>query len=129
MPPAPHVPAGVLIVDDDADHVFIVRHVLSDLAPAVPIDVLSDPATARVQLDGAAPGSLVLMDRMFAGADTIGWLPGLRAARQDLRIVLLSAALFDVDHARALAAGADAAYEKPLHLQGWRTLLQSLVAR
>ncbi len=123
-----HPPTSIVIVDDDPDHVFIVRHVLSAMVPVVPIDVLSDPQTVRDGLQQAGTDALVLMDRMFAGTDTIDWLPDLCATRRDLRIVVLSAALFDADYNRAMAANANAAFEKPMHLQGWRLLLQGLLS-
>ncbi len=119
--------ANVIVVDDDIDHALIVRLVLSRVAPEASIDVMTDPRALAQRLMEAPHDALVFMDRQLDGRDGIDLLPLLRAERPDLRTVLLSAALPEVDRLRALAAGAYAATEKPSSLVGWQHLVESML--
>jgi DNA-binding NtrC family response regulator len=117
----------VVIVDDEVDHAIIIRRVLADVAPHASVDVMTDPYRVEERLAEAPLKALLLMDRMLAGRRSIDLIPALLLARPDLSIALLSAALSDEDHGRALSAGALAAAEKPATLDGWRVLLRDLL--
>ncbi len=120
-------PSAVLIVDDEFDHAAIVQWVLAELAPALPVRSLSRPEALQRQLDTVPEGALILFDRMFNGRESFDLLPVLRATRPDLTVALMSCALSEGDRARALAAGADFAVEKPGRIAGWRVLLAELL--
>ena len=120
-------PAALVIVDDNTDHAWIVRHVVADVAPGFPVIAVHDPGLQLGGLELAPAGAVVLLDRVLLGVDGIALLPALHVARPDLRLVLWSAVLSEQDRARALAAGASAVLEKPLGLEGWRTLLVGLL--
>ncbi len=119
----------VVIVDDDSDHALIVRLVLLELSPLADITVLSDLQHLGARLERVPEGALVLLDRRIDGTDGCALIAPLRAARPDLRVVLLSAHLGEDERARALAAGADAAHEKPSSMADWRALLAGFVER
>jgi DNA-binding NtrC family response regulator len=121
-------PSAVLIVDDEVDHAFIVRRMLADVAPDLPVEVITHPSGIASRLLEAPEGALVLMDRRLGPTESLDLLPGLREARPDLAVAILSAALVDEDRERALRLGALDAAEKPGTLDGWRTLLTGLLA-
>ena len=120
------VPA-VLIVDDEADHALIVEYVFAETAPDLPVESVGSPAEAAQRIVDAPQGALILVDRLFGGADSIPALREMRALRSDLRLVLLSAALSDEDRLAALRSGAERAEEKPRSLKGWRELISALI--
>lgn len=120
-------PPAILILDDEIDHAAIVRVVLQQIAPGLPVETMTEAAALRQRLKSAPQGTLVLMDRMLGGREAIELLPELRASRPDVTVALLSAALSATDQARAIAAGADCAYEKPGRIDEWRALLMHLL--
>lgn len=120
-------PSAVLIVDDEADHAKIIEWVLAELAPSLPVQSLLRPELLQEQLALVPDGALILFDRMINGRESLDLLPDLRAARPDLTVALMSAALSETDRARALVAGADFAVEKPGRVAGWRVLLADLL--
>jgi two-component system response regulator RegA len=120
---------NVVIVDDDSDHALIVRLVLHELAPLADVTVFGDRRDLGARLEQVPEGALVLLDRRIDGTDGCALIAPLRAARPDLRVVLLSAHLGEQDRARALAAGALGAHEKPASMTDWRTLLSAFVTR
>jgi len=118
---------AVVIVDDETDHALIVEYVFAETAPDLPVESIASPAEAAQRIVDAPHGALILVDRLFGGADSIPALGEMRALRSDLRIVLLSAALSDEDREAALRHGAERAEEKPRSLRGWRDLVESLL--
>lgn len=118
---------AVLVVDDEADQAAIVRLVLMGVAPQAAVSVVTDTRSVLDQVLAAPKGALVLVDRLLGGQDGASVIDAVRRTRADLHMVLLSAALSEEDRCRALAAGADAAEEKPGNLAGWRGLLGALL--
>ena len=121
-------PLAVLLVDDDLDHLVIVRRVLARLAPGLPVTTLVDGRDLMPRLRSTPSGSLLLIDRRLGDVDGLALLDEACRARRDLRIALLSAALTRAEERRALACGAYLAAEKPSGLDGWRALLATLLA-
>lgn len=117
----------IIIVDDDIDHAVIMRTVLSMVAPAADVSVVTDTRDVDAQLLRAPEGAVVFMDRMLPGGEAFPVVAAVTSARPDLRITLLSAALDDVDRDRALRAGAVAGVEKPGSLDGWRALFAEVL--
>jgi DNA-binding response OmpR family regulator len=120
-------PSAVLIVDDESDHVAIIELVVAEVAPSLPAQSLARPELIEGRLSSVPDGALLLLDRMINGREVLDFLPGLREARPDLMVVLMSSALTEADQARALLAGADIAIQKPGRLAGWRVLLMELL--
>ena len=117
----------ILIVDDDIDHAVILRTVLGLVAPDAPTETCTDVSRLPDVLIEAAPGALVFIDRMLRGVDSLRYLEAVCAARTDLHIVVLSAALSREDRQRACDAGAVDAFEKPGSLVEWRALLSQVL--
>lgn len=116
----------VLIVDDEADHALIVRHLLGSLAPGAVIETIEGADGLAERLRAAPDGAIVLLDRLLGGMETLPVLEDL-GGREDLRIAVLSAWLPPEDERRALEAGAFLATTKPATLDGWRALLRELL--
>lgn len=116
----------VLIVDDEADHALIVRHLLGALAPGAVIETIEVADGLAERLRDVPAGAAVLLDRLLGGVETLPVLEGL-AAREDLRVALVSAWLPPEEERRALEAGAFLATTKPATLDGWRALLRELL--
>jgi signal transduction histidine kinase/ActR/RegA family two-component response regulator len=118
--------ARVLVIDDDADVVDIVRQTLADEA----IGVESAPsARAGVALARARGPAVILLDLVLRGHDD-GWevLQQLKAdpATRDIPVVVHSM----IDNAeRARRLGADEVLVKPVAPAVLRSLLRALVAR
>lgn len=119
----------MVIVDDDSDHALMVRLVLLELSSLADISVLSDLPQIGARLQRVPEGQLVLLDCRIDGTDGCALIAPLRGTRPDVRVVLLSAHLGDEERARALAAGAEAAHEKPALMADWHALLANFVAR
>ena len=122
-------PTAALIVDDEPDHALIIRRLLADLAPGLPIEVVATLEELQPRLDETPGGALVLFDRLLGGIEVLPALRALANTRSDLTIALLSAWLSEEDEAAALKAGAEVAEQKPTTLEGWRSLLGGLLAR
>ena len=121
-------PAAAVIVDDDIDHAVIIRHMLAEVAPWLPVVAVTDPRDLVARLAGEAPDdALLLIDRMLAGRESLWLVSRLAALRPDLTLAVLSSALSDDERRRAIDAGAHHAAQKPGSLDGWRSLLGSLL--
>jgi len=120
-------PSAVLIVDDESAHAAIIEWVVAELAPELPVRAFPRPELLQEQLGSVPEGALLLLDRMINGRESLAMLPDLRSGRPDLTVALMSSALSEDDRARALAAGADFAVEKPGHLASWRVVLAELL--
>jgi DNA-binding NtrC family response regulator len=119
----------VLIVDDDPDHAVIARMVVASVAPARAVETCMDPRGAATRLMQAPDSAVVLIDRVLGGAESIPLVRETVAARPDLYLVVLSSSLLPDAQARALAAGAREAVEKPGSLDGWRSLVSGVLTR
>jgi DNA-binding response OmpR family regulator len=116
-----------LIVDDESAHAAIIEWVIAELAPELPVRAFPRPELLQEELGSVPEGALLLLDRMINGRESLAMLPDLRLGRPDLTVALMSSALSEDDRARALAAGADFAVEKPGHLASWRVVLTELL--
>lgn len=108
--------ARILVVDDDADSLEIVRTYLE--SRGYHVDTAADGKEALAMLEEARP-DLVLLDVMMPGID--GW----EVARtikdhpefSDTRVVMLTARSDFTDKQRGLRAGADDYIVKPMRLE------------
>ena len=121
------VPRALIIVDDEVDHALIIRSLVTEMAADLPVEVMTEASGLVERLKQAPERALLLLDRILDGREVFEWLGTLRAARPDLTIAVLSAALSEDDRERALNAGADHAAEKPGDIAGWRALLAELM--
>lgn len=117
----------VIIVDDEADHALIARHVLRGMAPDLDVRVLSALEGLTSELASAPRDTAVLLDRLIGGVESYATLQQVVTDRPDVRVTLVSAWLTPEEAQRAIDAGATAATEKPGSLDGWRALFRSML--
>ena len=124
----------VLLVEDDADHVFLVRRALHDLAGvAVTVEVAGDgeqamQRLARARFEPGGPPQLVLLDLKMP---RMGGLEVLRRIRADegtrrLPVVVLTSSEHQEDREEALRQGATWFVCKPTDGRRFRSEIQQL---
>jgi len=124
----------VLLVEDDEDHVFLVRRALRDLERvAVTVEVASNGEQALEQLGRARfdPGSLphlILLDLRIPRVDGLEVLRRIRTdvALQSLPVVVLTSSERDDDREGALQLGATWFVCKPIEGARFRAEVQQL---
>jgi two-component system response regulator len=124
----------VLLVEDDEDHVFLVRRALRDLEHvAVTVEVASNGEQALEELGRARfdPGSLphlVLLDLRIPRVDGLEVLRRIRAdtGLQALPVVVLTSSERDDDREGALRLGATWFVCKPIEGARFRAEVQQL---
>jgi two-component system, response regulator len=124
----------VLLVEDDEDHVFLVRRALRDLTEvAVTVEVAGNGEQALEELGRARfdPGSLphlVLLDLRIPRVDGLEVLRRIRAdtGLQTLPVVVLTSSERDDDREGALRLGATWFVCKPIEGARFRAEVQQL---
>jgi CheY-like chemotaxis protein len=127
----------VLLVEDDTDHVFLVRRALADLpGTEVTVEVAGDgeQAAERLARSRFGPGGrpqLVLVDLKMPRMDGLELLARIRAdaAVADLPVVVLTSSERPEDRQAALRAGATWFVCKPIDGRRFRAELQQLADR
>jgi len=127
----------VLLVEDDDDHVFLIRRALRDLGDAtVATDVArtGEEALERLRLrrfDGQALPELVLLDLKIPRLDGLEVLRAVRADRalRSLPVVVLTSSDEDGDREQALRLGATWYVCKPIDGAQFRAEVQQVAAR
>ena len=126
----------VLLVEDDPDHVFLVRRALGDLAgAAVTVEVAGDgeqavQRLARARFEPGGPPQLVLLDLKMPRMGGLEVLRRLRAdeATRRLPVVVLTSSERQEDREEALRQGATWFVGKPTDGRRFRSELQQLGA-
>ncbi len=124
----------VLLVEDDEDHVFLIRRALADLEDvAVTVEVAGDgeQATERLARSRYEPGGrpqLVLLDLKMPRMDGLEVLRRIRAdeAAHGLPVVVLTSSERQEDREQALRLGATWFVCKPLDGARFRAEIQQL---
>jgi two-component system response regulator len=124
----------VLLVEDDEDHVFLVRRALRDLAQvAVTVEVAGNgeqalEALGRARFDPGSLPHLVLLDLRIPRVDGLEVLRRIRAdvALQTLPVVVLTSSERDDDREGALRLGATWFVCKPIEGARFRAEVQQL---
>ena len=127
----------VLLVEDDPDHVFLVRRALADLPGAeVSVEVAGDgeqavERLARSRFADAGPPQLVLLDLKMPRMDGLEVLRRIRAdeAARDLPVVVLTSSERQEDREEALRLGATWFVCKPVDGRRFRSEIQQLADR
>jgi CheY-like chemotaxis protein len=127
----------VLLVDDDADHVFLIRRALADVAGTeVVVEVAGDgeQATERLARSRFGPGGrpqLVLLDLKMPRMGGLEVLRRIRAdaAAAELPVVVLTSSERPEDREAAVAAGATWFVCKPIDGHRFRSEVQQLADR
>jgi two-component system response regulator len=124
----------VLLVDDDEDHVFLVRRALADLADvAVTVEVAGDgeralERLARTRFEPDGQPQLVLLDLKMPRMDGLELLGRIRAdeAARELPVVVLTSSERQEDREEALRLGATWFVCKPTDGHRFRSEVQQL---
>jgi two-component system, response regulator len=127
----------VLLVEDDADHVFLVRRALADVAGTeVTVEVAGDgeqavERLARSRFGAGGRPQLVLLDLKMPRMDGLEVLRRIRAdeATAGLPVVVLTSSERQEDREAALRAGATWFVCKPIDGRRFRAELQQLADR
>lgn len=125
-------PQWILLVEDDTDHVLLMRRALRPLSAELVLEVAPDgpSALARLQRPGPPP-ALVLLDLNMPRLDGLEVLARIRADAQMAGVptVMLTTSARDQDRAASLEFGADEFYTKPVSFQALGETLRALVRR
>ena len=127
----------ILLVEDDQDHVFLVRRALADLADAaVTVEVAGDGVQAverlaRARFEPGGPPQLVLLDLKMPRMGGLEVLRRLRAgeATRRLPVVVLTSSERQEDREEALRLGATWFVCKPVGGRRFRSEIQQLADR
>jgi len=120
----------ILLIDDDPDHVLLIRRALRDLGNERDVESLSDGEEALAWLDVAPePPDLILLDINMPGLSGFEVLSRLRADERHKRVpvVMLTSSDAQADIARAYELGASGYIAKPSHYQDLRAVLGNTV--
>jgi CheY-like chemotaxis protein len=124
----------VLLVEDDEDHVFLIRRALADLAGvAVAVEVAADgeqalERLARARFEAGGLPQLVLLDLKMprmGGLEVLGHLRADETTR-DLPVVVLTSSEHREDREEALRLGATWFVCKPTDGRRLRSEIQQL---
>lgn len=102
----------ILIVDDDQELRDLLRDYL--VRQGMEVSVLHDAATLEKRLERERP-DLIVLDLMMPGVDGLTALRQLRAAGDDIPVIMLTARADDVDRIVGLELGADDYLGKPFN--------------
>ena len=127
----------VLLVEDDEDHVFLIRRALADLAGAeVAVEVAGDgeqavERLARSRFSPGGPPQLVLLDLKMPRMDGLEVLRRIRAdeAAARLPVVVLTSSEHQDDREEALRLGATWFVCEPTDGHRFRSEIQQLADR
>jgi CheY-like chemotaxis protein len=127
----------VLLVEDDEDHLFLIRRALRDLqGVSVAVDVARTGEQAlerlgRARFDPQALPQLVLLDLKMPGQSGQDVLRRVRAdaTLRSLPVVVLTSSEHEDDRDQALRLGATWYVCKPLDGARFRTEVQEVAAR
>jgi two-component system response regulator len=127
----------ILLVEDDDDHVFLIRRALADVEGVeVAIEVVGDgeqavERLARSRFEPAGRPQLVLLDLKMPRMDGLEVLRRIRAdeAVAELPVVVLTSSERQEDREEALRAGATWFVCKPIDGRRFRAEVQQLADR
>jgi len=120
----------ILLIDDDPDHVLLIRRALRDLGNEREVESVADGEEALAWLDAAPePPDLILLDINMPGLSGFEVLSRLRSDERHKRIpvVMLTSSDAQADIARAYELGASGYIAKPSHYQDLRAILGNTV--
>jgi CheY-like chemotaxis protein len=124
----------VLLVEDDEDHIFLVRRALRDLHDAtVTVEVAGDgeqalERLARARYDQGGPPQLVLLDLKMPRVDGLEVLRRIRSEEtvHGVPVVVLTSSERQEDREQALRLGATWFVCKPIDGARFRSEIQQL---
>lgn len=122
----PNTPLRVLLVEDNPDHVLLIRRAIRDLGSDHDVETVDSGEQVFISLRSANPlPDLILLDINMPGYSGFDVLLRLRKDERLMRIpvVMLTSSEADTDIARAYELGASGYIAKPTHFQDLRAIL------
>ncbi|AIO59098.1 hypothetical protein BO06_2280 [Burkholderia mallei] len=116
----------ILIVDDDQELRDLLRDYL--VRQGIEVSVLHDAASLEKRLERERP-DLIVLDLMMPGVDGLTALRQLRAAGDDIPVIMLTARADDVDRIVGLELGADDYLGKPFNPRELLARAQAVLRR
>lgn len=118
----------LFLCDDNPSHRALVKAVLRTEPDLQVVGEGSDAAEC-IELAPAARPDVLLLDVRMPATDGFQALPRMREVLGDVQIVMLSTAWAPEDEQRALALGATAYVQKPMHILDLPSLLRGAVGQ
>ena len=88
---------AVLIIDDDADHRRVLRHLIETLHPGVRVDEYHEALTAsHDHIPDIQSYALVIADNRVAGQDSMGWVKAVLAEYPDKPVMIILSSVIDM---------------------------------
>jgi two-component system phosphate regulon response regulator OmpR len=116
----------ILVIDDDQELRDLLRDYLT--RQGIEVSVLHDAASLERRLERERP-DLIVLDLMMPGVDGLTALRQLRAAGDDIPVIMLTARADDVDRIVGLELGADDYLGKPFNPRELLARVQAVLRR
>ena len=118
----------ILVVEDEQHLAFGIKFNLE--AEGHVVTLVGDGQAALARIDSGAPAvDLVLLDLMLPGMSGYAVCESIRAAGNNLPIVMLTARTLVEDRIRGFDAGTDVYLQKPFDLEELLSVVRNLLAR
>jgi len=126
-PQTPERPRSrVLVIEDDETLSFLIREALENMGHEV---TTATELAQGLACHRAAPADLIVLDRMFPGADSLRSLHDLRLAGDEVAVILLTSRSTVEDKVAGLREGADDYMGKPFAIAELQARVQALLRR
>ncbi|MCA9544883.1 MAG: response regulator [Myxococcales bacterium] len=121
----------VLVVEDDPDHVLLLRRALRPLKGSLHLEVAPDGQSALERLRAGAHPDLILLDINMPRVSGLEVLEAIKGdpALADIPTVMLTTSAREEDRSASLSRGANEFYTKPVSFRRFSETLLSLVCR
>ncbi len=121
----------LLVVEDDPDHVLLLRRALRPLGTTVLLEVAPDGPSALDRLRAGAHPDLILLDINMPRLSGLEVLEAIKGDPELAHIptIMLTTSAREEDRSASLARGADEFYTKPVSFRRFSETLLSLVSR
>ncbi|MCG1043117.1 response regulator [Mycetohabitans sp. B8] len=116
----------ILVIDDDQELRDLLRDYLT--RQGIEVSVLHDATSLERRLERERP-DLIVLDLMMPGVDGLTALRQLRAAGDDIPVIMLTARADDVDRIVGLELGADDYLGKPFNPRELLARVQAVLRR
>ena len=120
----------IMLIEDDPDHVLLIRRAIRDLGNETSLDAINDGEQALDKLRSEHPHpDLILLDINmpgYSGFDVLAQLRGDEHLKL-IPVVMLTSSEAQADIVRAYELGASGYIAKPTHFQELRAILGNTV--
>jgi two-component system, OmpR family, alkaline phosphatase synthesis response regulator PhoP len=121
--------SNILVVEDEEHLAFGIKFNLEAEGHAVSVVGDGQAALERLAASASSPVDLVVLDIMLPGMSGYAVCEAIRAAGNDLPVVMLTARTLVEDRIRGFDAGTDVYLQKPFDLEELLSVVRNLLAR